>query len=429
MTRQHSRPRSAPRRDRPRIALAFLALAPLIAHAQAPTGPVIDVKKAADRRIAIGIGKYPSVPDKDVGSPAGDVLAYDFELSGWFEPALPGALPPKSLQDWSRVGAELVVELTMSGGALDGTVRDGGTGEVLFRKSYPPGGEPLRKRLHHFADDAVHKLTGVPGLARTRILCEWDGGKGKRIVTMDIDGFGMKEITKQGVLELGPRWSRNGRRAVYTSYGSGYPDVYIHDLVVGSRDKVAHFEGLNAQGDLSPDGTELLMVVSFPGNPEIYSKNLASGKLRRLTNHPATEAAPVWSPDGRRIAFVSDRSGSPQVYVMSAAGSTPERVSVRGSYNTGPDWSPDGTKLAYSTLRSDGFQIQVLELESGKVTTVTDLSGCEDPTWSPDGRSLLFSRKAGGKTELFVTNLSERSALRVSRGSGRFSAPDWSPIP
>jgi TolB protein len=114
---------------------------------------------------------------------------------------------------------------------------------------------------------------------------------------------------------------------------------------------------------------------------------------------------------------------------MNADGSSPQRVTMRGSYNTAPDWSPDGTRLAYCALRPDGFQIQVVELDGGRVTTITDLSGCEDPCWSPDGKSILYSRKASGRTELFVTNLSERRALKISRGSGRFTAPDWSPIP
>lgn len=403
----------------------LVGLAAVAASAQAP---VIDVTKAADRRIAIGVGKYPDLSGKDVGSAPGEVVAYDFDLTGWFQPVLAGAVPPKSLTDWGRLGAELVVEVSLDGAALDAAVRDVGTGDVLFRRRYEPG-ESLRGRLHRFADDAVAALTGQKGLARTRLLCEWDNGQGKRIVLMDIDGHGMKPLTGDAALELGPRWSPDGRKAVYTSYRSGYPDVYIQTLANGARDKVAHYEGLNAQGDLSPDGRTLVLMLSYQGNPEIYAKDMASSRLSRLTRHPATDTTPVWSPDGRRIAFVSDRSGQPQVYVMDADGSHTERVTVRGSYNTAPDWSPDGTRIAYCALRADGFQIQVLELGSGKVTTVTDLSGCEDPAWSPDGRSLLFARKTGGKAELYVVDVNDQRTLKVSRGSGKYTAPDWSPIP
>ncbi len=412
------------------LALALALALSLAAGEAAAQGATIDVEKDADRRVAVGVGKYPSLSPADVGSLPGHVVAFDLELSGWFEPIPAGLLPPRSLDDWAHRGAEVVVELEMEGDALAGRVRDVGTGDVMFQATYPPrSGEPLRRRLHRFCDDLVRALTGEPGLARTRILAEWDDGTGKRIVTMDIDGWSMSPLTGENTLELSPRWSFDGKRGVYTSYSSGFPDLYIHNLEVGDRERVAHYEGLNALGHLDPGRTRLVLTLSSSGNPEIYSKNLVSGKIRRLTNHRGTDSSPVWSPDGGRIAFVSDRSGSPQVYLMNPDGKALERLTVRGNYNTAPDWSPDGTRIAYCALRPDGFQIQVIDLETRRVVTVTDGGGCEDPSWSPDGRSILYSRKAGGRTDLYVTNLRERRALRISRGTGRYTAPAWSPLP
>lgn len=406
------------------------ALAGLVALAGpvGAEGPIIDVTKEADRRIAVGIPKLGNLPAETIGSPPANVVAFDLELSGWFQPVPAGLLPPRTLEDWERLGAEVVVELSYPG-PLEGRVRDVGTGDVLFERAYADKSVSLRNRVHQFCDDVVTALTGEHGLARTRILCEWDPGDGKRIVLMDVDGFGLREVTGEAALELTPRWSPNGRKAVYTSYSSGYPDVWVHDLRAGGRDRVAHYEGLNATGEVGPDGETLVLTLSGDGNPEIYSKNVVSGKIRRLTDHRATDASPTWSPDGSAIAFVSDRSGSPQIYTMRADGSRVERITVRGNYNTAPDWSPDGTRIAYCALRSDGFQIQVIDLDDGQVTTVTDGGGCEDPSWSPDGRSILYSRKAGGRTDLYITNLNERRALRVSRGSGLYTAPDWSPFP
>lgn len=412
------------------LATLTLALAGGVPLARAQgASDLIEVRKDSDPSIAIGIGKYDTVPTERVGSPPGNVLAYDLEISGWFDPKPAGLLPPRTLNDWARLGAEVVGEMELQNDELQGTIRDVGTGEILFQKAYPASSGPLRDRIHRFADDVVLRFTGVRGLARTRILCEWSPGEGqdKRIVVMDVDGWGMKEVTGEQVLEVSPRWSPDGSSAIYTSYSSGYPDVYIHDLRVGSREKVAHYEGLNAQGDLSPDGRTLVLTLSYSGDPEICSKDLASGKIRRLTNNRATDASPCWSPDGRRVAFVSDRSGSPQVWLMNADGSNVERVTLRGDYNTAPDWSPDGTRIAYCALRADGFQIQVIDLVSHQVSTVTEGGGCEDPSWSPDGRSILYSRKAGGRTDLYITNLNERKALRVTRGSGNYTVPDWSP--
>ncbi|MEZ5063158.1 MAG: hypothetical protein R3B81_00400 [bacterium] len=403
-----------------------------VATAALAQEPIIDVSKRADRRIAIGVGRFETLTTEEVGSPAGDVVAFDLEVSGWFEPKRPGMLPPRAFEDWARLGAEVVAEVRQEGGTLVGAVRDAGTGDVLFRREYPSGrGESLRQRLHRYADDVVLALTGEPGIARSRLTCEWvppEGGD-KRVVTLDLDGFNVRELTGERALEVGPRWAPNGKSIVYTSFSSGFPDVYVHDLVLGARDRVAHYEGLNADGDISPDGRRIALVLSTDGNPEIYTKDLDTGRILRLTANPATESSPVWSPDGRRLAFVSDRTGGPQIWVMNPEGHDVERVTLRGTYNTAPDWSPDGTRIAYCALRSDGFQVQVVDLATREVTTVTDLGGCEDPCWAPDGRSILYSRKAGGRTDLYVTNLTERRALRVTRGDGRYSTPDWSPVP
>ena len=408
-------------------ALAWAGAVPVSAQ---DTPFYIDVEKEADRRIVIGLDRYAALPAEEIGSPPDQVLAFDFELSGWFQPETAGILPPRSLNEWGRRGAEIVAELDYTTSGLRGTVRDVGTGDVLFDQVYPSGyGEALRDRLHRFSDDVVQALTGERGLARTRILCEWNPGDGKRIVLMDIDGYGMRELTGEEALEVTPRWSWDGKKAVYTSYASGYPDVYLHDLVLGNRKRIAHYEGLNASGDLSPNGNWIALTLSPQGNPEIYSKNLSSGKIRRLTVHKGTDNSAVWSPDGSRLAFVSDRTGSPQIYLMDTDGKNVERLTVRGNYNTAPEWSPEGDRIAYCALRPDGFQIQVVDVETKRAFTVTDRGGCEDPSWSPDGKSILYSRKAGGRSELYITNLNERQALRVSRGSGQFTGPSWSPFP
>ena len=135
-------------------ALAAVLLTALPALA---AGPIIDVEKDADRRIAAGVDRYADISTAEVGTPAGDVLAFDLELSGWFQAIRPGMLPPRSLNDWQRLGAEVVLEVSVEAGTISGAVRDVGTGTLLFEKRYASrrGSDKLRDRLHAFADDVV----------------------------------------------------------------------------------------------------------------------------------------------------------------------------------------------------------------------------------------------------------------------------------
>ena len=77
-------------------------------------GPIIDVEKEGDRRIAVGVGSLQGAWVGRSWRSAGDVLAFDLELSGWFEPIRPGGIAPEGLGDWQRKGAEVVAEMSAS---------------------------------------------------------------------------------------------------------------------------------------------------------------------------------------------------------------------------------------------------------------------------------------------------------------------------
>src|SRR4029079_4183255 len=83
---------------------------------------------------------------------------------------------------------------------------------------------------------------------------------------------------------LGPRWSPDGSRIVFT--GLSNPDVPYY--------------------------------VTYSDPAEILVWNAVDGSIANLTNHPAHDWGPVWSGDGGKIAFVSNRHGPYELYVMEA---------------------------------------------------------------------------------------------------------------
>jgi Tol biopolymer transport system component len=127
------------------------------------------------------------------------------------------------------------------------------------------------------------------------------------------------------------------------------------------------------------------------------------GEPVRITTDPADDSAPVWSSDADWIYFTRTKHtpGSPattvQVCGVKADGSE-ERVVLDKAPERFADLcvSPDGKRLAFSAMRSSGGGdrgIQVLEIESGQATPLTD-DGTDDcvPTWSPKGDAIIFVR-------------------------------------
>ena len=111
-----------------------------------------------------------------------------------------------------------------------------------------------------------------------------------------------------------------------------------------------------------------------------------------LTQQLRYTLMPRWSPDGRMIAFMGLTFQSDwRIYVVPANGGRARTV-FKGNQAEGyPDWSPDGKRLAFSEVvpvaRPDG--IHILDLHTGKVSTLPGSTDSYLPRWSPNGRYLV----------------------------------------
>jgi len=62
------------------------------------------------------------------------------------------------------------------------------------------------------------------------------------------------------------------------------------------------------------------------------------------------------------------------------------------------------------------------------LTRVTFDEGLQnEPTWSPDGRYIAYSSDRGGKTDIWVQQVSGGDPIQITKGPGHHWQPDWSP--
>ena len=189
---------------------------------------------------------------------------------------------------------------TAGAGGVSGTLTDKHTGQTLVSQNFAGG----RQGIHEFADAITKAITGQPGFASSKIAFI----SHKELNYGDIDGYGIRTITHDGVISASPALSRDGTKLAYTSYKSGYPDVYVIDLSSGSRNRVAYFPGINSGPSFSPNGDTLALTLSKDGNPEIYTISAGGGSPTRITSTRGSETSPSWSPDGSQLVFLQRRS-------------------------------------------------------------------------------------------------------------------------
>ncbi|NND20223.1 MAG: Tol-Pal system protein TolB [Silicimonas sp.] len=292
-----------------------------------------------------------------------------------------------------------------------------------------------RRVAHKVADQVYSRITGEGGYFDSRVVYVEETGpkndRAKRLAIMDYDGANVQYLTDAASIVLAPRFSPTGDRVLYTSYESGFPQIY--ELSVGAVSKRAL--GLDAETmtfapRYSPNGQTVVYSQAEGGNTDIYTLNMASGERRRLTQAPSIETAPSFSPDGSQIVFESDRSGNQQLYVMPAGGGEPKRISFgQGRYGT-PVWSPRGDYIAFTKQNAGRFHIGVMRTDGSQERLLTASFLDEGPTWAPNGRVLMFTREsagAEGQPALFSVDISGRNLRRVPTATAA-SDPAWSPL-
>ncbi len=294
----------------------------------------------------------------------------------------------------------------------------------------------------------MHKtLRGLDGVARTKIAFTsdreparvttrpvLDSGQSKEIYIMDYDGAGVRRITTNHSLNIGPSWGPDGRTLAYASYASQYPDVYVATLDGRPVTRPAQGSEVihNQNPAISPDGTKIAFSSSRGGRAgylDIWVVNRDGTDLRNLTpNTPdSSEGAPTWSPGGNQIAFTSDKPGTNQIYLMNADGTGMRRLTFEQQADR-PSWSKNNF-IAYTLRQPAGHDIAVISLSESAPRIITDGRGSNrQPTVSPNGRHIVFVTTRWGKEQLASIDIDGKNVRQLTN-AGNNTYPNWSPSP
>ena len=347
---------------------------------------------------------------------------------------------PIAYTDWRAINTEALVTGAVQANGNQIVVKfrvfDVNSGEQLGEGLQFAGTPNSWRRMAHKVADAVYsRITGEGGYFDSRVVYVAESGpknqRQKRLAVMDYDGANVQYLTDSSSIVLAPRFSPSGDRILFTSYSSGFPQIYLMNVGdLGTRSMGEQPGTMTFAPRFSPDGSTVVFSLERGGNSDIYTLDIGSGNLSQLTNAPSIETAPSYSPDGSQIVFESDRSGGQQIYVMSAGGGEPRRISGgEGRYGT-PVWSPRGDMIAFTKQNAGRFHIGVMRTDGSEERLLTASFLDEGPTWAPNGRVLMFTREsagAGGQAQLFSVDISGRN-LRQIPTEGPASDPAWSPL-
>ena len=405
--------------------------------------PVFDLQVSGKgfRRLDIQIVS-PTFPNQtavphDLVQEARATLGRDLIYSGFFfvQDADGSAMNPQGVpRDWNvsgdtagRTPYRIESAWTSDGGhAVEMRLVDGAGSQLLGKRYAVRDASGARPAMHHFADQIVRQLTGLPGTAQTKIAFARLAGKSSSIVTVDYDGLDERTLTTQETLSLSPCWGTGRSWLAFTSFVRGQPHLFRLDQGSKRMRVISQRPGLNTAPDWSEKRQSFALMLTSDGNAEIYRTDAEGKAPKRLTHHPAIDTSPSWSPTGDQIVFTSDRTGVPQIYVMDADGGSVRRITRHNQYSDSPAWSPDGRWIAYVCRREGGLQLVVVTPDGGDERIVVRAGSSDSPAWANDSRHLAFSSRRGGVRAVYVVDLYSGLERRLSSGGHEAVTPAWS---
>jgi TolB protein len=361
----------------------------------------------------------------------------------------PTSLTQVPLDRWRELGADGLivgtVEKTGNGVTVQFRLLNVQTGAMAMGKEYSGAArtiQPAESRLyaHTIADEVHLEQRGLRGIARTKIAftSDRDGERMsgpvaernvRNLYIADYDGARQQRVTISRSIDISPMWAPDGKTIAFSSWRSGYQDIYLLFPFGGSPIQNPTKGTADRQNFLpawSPDGTRLAFTSTRDGNAEIYVMNRDGSGLRRLTNHPGTDVTPTWSPTGNQIAFVSDRTGRPNIYVMNVDGTGLQRITFENHADR-PTWSPAPlNEIAYSASAGGGNVIKIFDFATRSTRQLTEAIGNnESPAFSPNGRHVTFVSTRSGREQIFTIHR-DGTGLRQITTAGTNRYPHWS---
>lgn len=249
-----------------------------------------------------------------------------------------------------------------------------------------------------------------------------------------VEGSKRKLGTFKGSVD-DPSWSPDGGRLSFTLKDADHDTMSIWEIGVdgnGLRPILSNWTNPSRVccGSWTPDGRYFIFVESVKPS-RLWALREKGHWLRRSPRGPfllASEAAGSWSPllghDGRHLYFYSS---SFQVDMQSLdVASRQFRAFLPVARPMMPSFSRDGRWVAYIRAttgalwrsRVDGTDARELSFPNVKVSF---------PRWSPDNKTLAFSgQKTGSLPNAYVVDAEGGTPQALVPGHENLQDPDWS---
>lgn len=261
-----------------------------------------------------------------------------------------------------------------------------------------------------------------------------------------VDSGVAAQLTNETGYDYQPDVSRDGKLAVFTRMENDSLELWLLDLAAGTTTQLTRDGAVNLEPRWSPEGKHIAYVsTAGSGHFHIFRMDLNGTNVIALQQlvpeHKSElpryyysaydhELSPTWSPDGKEIIFISNRGhihGTGGFWRMAAEpGAAAREIRYEETtWKARPDWSPDGRRVVVSSYLGGSWnQLWLMTAEGGDVFPITygDYDNTA-PRWSPDGTKIAFVSNRDGELGLFVREVPGGAEREIRTTQRKYLSP------
>jgi TolB protein len=253
----------------------------------------------------------------------------------------------------------------------------------------------------------------------------------EELYALDLESGQVVKLREQRGKNSYPAFAPDGQKLAFVSNREGRDDIYISAW--DGRDAARISANIFGSGDCvwSPNGLSVYFSSkSGATKSNIFSYSIETGLTSQVTNYRLENSTPSVGLDANPLLYSANRR--PPGWDICAVDAQRKRdycilQSETVSYCR-PKWSHSGEYFAFSMGSGDSVEIAVMDYSKGEVKTLTNLQWRNyDAEWSPDDTHIAFSHETqpGGRYELWIANVEDRSVVRVLSSRYSIRHPSW----
>jgi len=299
------------------------------------------------------------------------------------------------------------------------------TGDVIYE--WQREKSPLTSKRFTTPEHADNSPAWSPDGATIAFRREFDDHT-CAIMLVDSSGANVRELVRTEPIVDGMSWSPDGLRLAYTSYDKGRMGLRVCDIASGHTRDITDSK-VQRWNPSWCRRTGAFVFCSDENGSQVVRKANAPGEASKAMsiNEPADLAS--ISPSGNWITWV-DPPG--HLVILNVATGEINKVRDPGEILSAASWSPDDRHLLVEAFDWGAPEIYMIDVTDGRALRLTATNRGEGmPAWSPDGARVVTVSQREGKPALWMHDHVQEyiTLLKNADAPGVFERPARLKIP